>query len=213
MGVPLYGVLMAVGTVIAAAGLWLLFLHQEPGLDKVKLSTHEYKMSTPARVVFGIGCAVFLSPIFVANRSQQVIILPRRESAPSSTAVAMTNNAEIEPNDEITTSNLIEIGKNINGEIATAEDRDFYKFKTSALQNVNEGKSARLTVIVRKTSAIGFHAMLTIYDQNENKIGRSTSRAGDPVAVDFETKPSSLYYVLVEGSGDRGPYELTVQSD
>ena len=58
------------GTVLAIAGIVLLFLKRENGQNRIKFFGQEFQLSTPALVVFLVGCAIFIMPFFIAKPVQ-----------------------------------------------------------------------------------------------------------------------------------------------
>jgi hypothetical protein len=120
--------------------------------------------------------------------------------------ISVPSTEDKEPNDHITDANLIIEGTTVRGSIATKQDRDFFKIKTS---------SSTTRVILRKLSLPGFTATVEIYDNVEDKIKGKTAFGDQPVTISFESQADSYYYVLVKSYNysDRGDYELTVRKE
>jgi hypothetical protein len=121
---------------------------------------------------------------------------------------------EKEPNDQITEANLIELETRVQGTIATKQDRDFFKLRTS-----NRSPS-KIRVILRKLSSDGFWAKVYVYDQVERRehgTGIGSAPYDQPISLTFENTPNSSYFILVRTepsipfSGRKaGPYELAI---
>ncbi len=111
-----------------------------------------------------------------------------------------------EPNDHVTTANLIVIGTTIRGTISTKKDRDIYKFKAL---------SSKTRVILRKLSLPGFAVAVDIYDSVEYEITSDYERGDKPVTFSFESNTGSTYYVLVKSLNYkyRGDYELVIRNE
>ena len=216
--VTLQAMVMVFGAVIASAGLLLLFLRKEQAQNKIKLFGQEFEISTPALVVFLVGCAVFVMPLVISikNIDKPVIIVGPPSEGPSiSRGGQGTGNAppdlfpvleEKEPNDQIINANLIELETTVRGSIATKQDRDFFKIKTS---------SGTTRVILRKFSLPGFGATVEIYDSVEKRLEHGTAFGDKPVTLSFESQADSYYYILAKSYNYKyyGDYELTVRKD
>jgi len=128
--------------------------------------------------------------------------------SPAPPAPFLTNGEEHEPNDQITSANLIPIGSTIKGSIATSQDRDFFKFKT--------GQGLKTRIILRKTSPDGFYASVVVYNNVEQRVADGNDHASreDGVSFVFDSNSNSYYYVMVESSNDtRGTYELLTKEE
>lgn len=197
---------MAFGALVAVVGLALLYFRKEQAENKIKFLGQEFEISTPALVVFLVGCAIFVLPTVIPMQSQTVIRLWARD-APDGPQPTLVGGEEHEPNNQITEANLITMGKAIKGVITTSDDRDFFKFKT--------GQGMNTRIIVRKTLPSGFNAQVTIYNNAEERVASGYALGEDAVSFAFGSNPGSFYYVLVEGMGgpDRGPYELLIKEE
>jgi hypothetical protein len=162
-------------------------------------------------VVFLVGCGVFILPSVIQIQNQTVFSFqwPWRPSGPDQLPDSIKiNNKEIEPNDQITSANLIPFGATIKGLIATDQDRDFFKFKT--------GQGLKTRVILRKTSPGGFYTSVVVYNDVEQRIADGSDHASreDGVSFVFDSNSNSYYYLMVESdAGTRGTYELLAKEE
>jgi hypothetical protein len=56
-------IVMLFGAIVAAFGLALLYFRREQAQNRIKLFGQEFQISTPALVVFLVGCAIFILPV------------------------------------------------------------------------------------------------------------------------------------------------------
>jgi hypothetical protein len=207
-----YAMVMVFGALVAGAGLVLLVVRNEHAENKIKLFGQEFQISTPALVVFLVGCGIFITPVLAPTHDQLLfsVVFPWQKESTSQLLPGtkpVTGGEEQEPNDQITVPNLIQLGSTIRGVIATDQDRDFFKFKTSS-----QGFKTR--VILRKTLPGGFNAQASVYDDAEKKIDRGYALGEDAVSFNFESNANSYYYVMIESmDNSRGPYELLVKQE
>ncbi len=214
MDITEIGLVMLFGAIVAAAGLALLFLRKEQAENVFKIAGQEFKISTPALAVLLVGVFVFILPSILQMQNQTVFSFqwPLRhggsEPTISGSEPMMPVKKEHEPNDQITTANLITMGTTISGIVDSTEDRDFFKFKT--------GQSPNTRVILRKTASGGFDASVTIYDNLENRVddGSTYGRPEDSISFVFRARSNSYYYAKVEAfHSDGGPYELLIKEE
>jgi hypothetical protein len=215
MDITQIGLVMLFGALVAAAGLALLFLRKEQAENVFKIGGQEFKISTPALAVLLVGVFVFILPLILQMQNQTVISFqwpwPGRGSEPTITGSGPTMpvKKEHEPNDQITTANLITMSTTISGMVDGKEDRDFFKFKT--------GQNPNTRVILRKTASGGFDASVIIYDNLENRVadGSTAGRQEDSISFVFRAHPNSYYYAKVEAAygSDGGPYELLIKEE
>ncbi len=210
MTITQYAIIMVFGALVAGAGLLLLVLRKEQAENKIKLFGQEFQISTPALVVFLVGCGVFIIPVLIPARDQSAITIAlpwQNASSGGARATPVTLGEEREPNDQITAPNLITMGSTIKGLVATDQDRDFFRVKTSA-----QGLKTR--IILRKTLP-GFCANVAVYDAVEKEVDSGMECGENAVSFAFNSNPNSEYYIEVEGysSGSRGPYELLVKEE
>src|SRR5260370_13965268 len=201
-------IVMAFGALVAVAGLALLYFRKEQAENRIKLFGQEFQISTPALVVFLVGCGVFILPSVIQMPNQTVFSFQWPGQSPVPPAPFLTNGEEHEPNDQITSANLIPFGATIKGSIATDHDRDFFKFKT--------GQGLKTRVILRKTSPDGFLASVVVYNNVEEKIASGNDHASreDGVSLVFDSNSDSYYYMMVESrDGTRGTYELLAKEE
>jgi hypothetical protein len=205
MDITQVAVVMLFGALVAAAGLALLFFRREQGENIIRLFGQEFRISTPALVVFLVGCFIFILPSVIQMQNQTVFSFhPWQGPGPDSSGPVKEGK---KTNNQITTARLIVMGTTISGVLATNDDRDFFKFKTS------QGLNTR--VIVRKTSSGGFHANVTIYDNFESKVVDQTGMGEESVSFVFRSRPNSYYYAKIEPVYDSsgGPYELLIKEE
>lgn len=161
--------------------------------------------------VIGLGFALHQIGL-VGNRdgtapAKAAQSIPARKARDSSTGSLVVSEEE-EPNDQITESNVVEVGTRIRGKMSD-EDRDFYRFETSP------GASERTRVLLRKLTSAGFWADVSIYDQAEKLVEHGSERGDTPVSLAFDSKPNASYYVTVKSLyGQRkGAYELEMREE
>ena len=215
MVITQFAIVMAFGALVAVFGLALLYFRKEQAENRIKLFGQEFQISTPALVVFLVGCGVFILPLVIQMQNQTVFSFewPWRHGGSSKSTISgpeqsMQVKKEHEPNDQITTANLITMGATISGIVDGKEDRDFFKFKT--------GQGPNTRVILRKVASSGFDASVTIYDNLENRVadGNTYGRPEDSISFVFRARPNSYYYAKVEALySDGGPYELLIKEE
>jgi hypothetical protein len=210
MVITQFAIVMAFGALVAVAGLALLYFRKEQAENRIKLFGQEFQISTPALVVFLVGCGVFILPSLIQMPNQPAFSFqwPWRPITPDQPGPVSINSEEHEPNDQITSANLIPFGATIKASIATDQDRDFFKFKT--------GQGLKTRVILRKTSSDGFYALVAVYNNVEQRIADGSDRVSreDGVSLVFDSNPNSYYYLMVDSySGTRGTYELVVREE
>lgn len=114
---------------------------------------------------------------------------------------------EVENNNLFPEANLILLGQRVRGKIAKPEDRDFYKFRTAS-------QTDKFRVILRKLSASGFWAIVTIYNVVEEPLAGDGKEHDTPVSMLVESKPDAFYYVSVKsGAQQLGDYEPVVREE
>jgi len=208
MVITQFAIVMAFGALVAVAGLALLYFRKEQAENRIKLFGQEFQISTPALVVFLVGCGVFILPSVIQMPNQPVFSFQWPGQPPAPPTPFLTNGEEHEPNDQITSANLIPLGATIKGSIATDQDRDFFKFKT--------GQGLKTRVILRKTSPGGFNASVVVYNNVEQRIADGSDHASreDGVSFVFDSNSNSYYYLMVESDyGTRGTYELLAEEE
>jgi hypothetical protein len=203
-------IVMAFGALVAVAGLALLYFRKEQAENRIRLFGQEFQISTPALVVFMVGCGVFILPSVIQMQNPTAFSFqwPWQPSEPQPPGPVLTNSEEHEPNDQITAANLIPLGVTIKGLIATDQDRDFFKFKT--------GQGLKTRVILRKTSPEGFYASVVVYNNVEENVASGSDHGSreDGVSFAFDSNSNSYYYVMVESrNGTRGTYELVAKEE
>ncbi len=191
MAITQYAMVMVFGALVAGAGLVLLVVRNEHAENKIKLFGQEFQISTPALVVFLVGCGIFITPVLAPTHDQLLfsVVFPWQKESTSQLLPGtkpVTGGEEQEPNDQITVPNLIQLGSTIKGMINTEQDRDFFKFKTS-------GQGLKTRVILRKTSPSGFSARVTVYNDVEKNIASDYEYGENTVTFPFESNPNSYY--------------------
>jgi len=199
MDITQVAIVMSFGALVAAAGLALLFLRREQAENKIKLLGQEFQISTPALVVFLVGCFIFILPTITQMQNQTVFSIHGLQGAGSGA------HEEKRTNNQITSAKLVTIGTTIRGVIATKEQRDFFKFKAGAGLNTR--------VILRKTSPGGFVANVAIYDNVESRVDDKTAYGEDSVSFVFQSSPNLYYYAKIESAAGVGPYELLIKEE
>lgn len=200
---------MAFGAFVAVVGLALLYFRKEQAENRIKLFGQEFQISTPALVVFLVGCAIFVLPSVTQMQNQKAFSFdwPWRPSHGDHSGSLLVNGEEHEPNERITEANEVKLGSLTKGVVSSDGDRDFFKFKT--------GPGLKTRVILRKIPTHGFVASAVVYDTVEHRITSDYERGEDSVTFAFESTPNTYYYVVVSGEypGDHGPYELLIKEE
>jgi len=212
MVITQFAIVMAFGALVAVVGLALLYLRKEQAENRIKLFGQEFQISTPALVVFLVGCAIFILPSVVPMQYQTAFSFewPWRHSGteqPDLAGVALASGEEREPNEKITAANWVKVGTTTKGVITSEQDRDFFKFKT--------GQGLKTRIILRKIPTHGFFAAVVVYDSTENRVKAGTAIDEDAVSFVFDSNPNTFYYVEVKGNyaAERGPYELLIKEE
>ena len=202
---------MAFGALVAVVGLALLYFRKEQAENKIKFLGQEFEISTPALVVFLVGCGIFVLPTVLQMQSQKEFRFdwPWRHSGgdhPDPSGVLLVNGEEHEPNNRITEANEVKLGSLTKGVVESDDDRDFFKFKA--------GPGLKTRIILRKIPTHGFRADVTVYDSVEHRVASDFQRGEDSVTLAFQSSPNAYYYVVVSGGdGERGPYELVIKEE
>src|SRR5215472_16171300 len=121
--------LMAFGAFVAVVGLALLYFRKEQAENKIKFLGQEFQISTPALVVFLVGCAIFVLPSVIQVQSQTVYSFtwPWQHNGGGenggSSGVVVTNGEEHEPNETITQANEVKLGSLTKGTVSSDDDR------------------------------------------------------------------------------------------
>lgn len=203
--------LMAFGALVAVVGLALLYFRKEQAENKIKFLGQEFEISTPALVVFLVGCAIFVLPSVISMQSQTVYSFnwPWGHSGgdhPEPPEGLLVNGEEHEPNDRITQANEVKLGSLTKGVVDSDQDRDFFKFKA--------GQGLKTRIILRKIPTHGFWAGVVAYDSVESRVESSSAVGEDAASFAFNSSPNAYYYVVVSGiNGERGPYELLIKEE
>jgi hypothetical protein len=78
------------GAIVAAFGLALLYFRREQAENRIKLFGQEFQISTPALVVFLVGCAIFILPVVVHMPNETLFSLPWPWSSGGGSPVGLT---------------------------------------------------------------------------------------------------------------------------
>jgi len=117
---------------------------------------------------------------------------------------------EKEPNDTISTANLITIGSTIKAQIKDENEYDIFTFIASDSQK-------NLRIVLHQTNPKGFYPRVTIYDHNENKIIKEDGRSSnETVSLQLKPKPKEQYYVSItcwNGCYGNMSYELQIKEE
>ena len=203
--------LMAFGALVALVGLALLYFRKEQAENKIKFLGQEFQISTPALVVFLVGCAIFVLPSVMQVQSQPVFGFrwPWQRPGPdplNTLGPFPTSGEEHEPNDRIEDANVVKLGSSTKGTVSSDDDRDFFRFKT--------GQGLKTRIILRKIPTHGFAATVTVYNSVETNIREDYASGEDAVSFAFDCNPNAYYYVVVKGRySERGPYELLIREE
>src|SRR5262245_9934929 len=213
-----HAIVIGFGALVAAVGIVLLYLRKEQARNRIRLFGQDLQISTPDLMVFLVGSAIFILPLVVPIKNDALvnIRLPwQPESIRSNTGPAPISGDEKEPNDQITAANRITLDSEINGSIATAQDRDFFKFRTGGQEPKTPGQPPnKIRIILRKTSPGGFYATVAVSDETENRITEKSEHVDTTISFVFDARPNSYYYLLVkpETTGSGG-YQLVVKQE
>ena|SRR5215468_6172133 len=178
--------LMAFGALVAVVALALLYFRKEQAENRIKLFGQEFQISTPALVVFLVGCAILILPSIMQMQSQTVFSFDwswshngGKDGEPS--GVVITNGEEHEPNDRITEASVVKLGSLTKGTVRSDDDRDFFKFKA--------GQGLKTRIILRKIPTHGFWADVVVYNSVENRVA-GDYRTGEEAVSQFPGSPS-----------------------
>jgi hypothetical protein len=174
---------MLFGAVIALAGLWLLFTRNDAGANRLKILGQEFEISTPALVVFLVGSAIFILPIF----------LPLvREEIPVPGSNIDVSAREKEPNDTFFSATPVDIGANVKGRVAIKDDRDIYAFRTSP----DSQRPVRIRVMNKSTT---LRPSLWIYDAQKARIKylQNSTPGSDLEIPSLPVRADSTFYAEV----------------
>lgn len=200
-------VVMIFGALVATAGFILLYSRKESAENAISFAGMQFKVSTPALVVFLAGCVVFLSPLFLRAGNQTAFTIPLpwgQKTGP------IPDNPDHPGNHDFTSAKPISMGDTVKGFVVQPIP-DFF-----TLTAPGQGENFQIRIIVRKKVPGGFAIDVTVYDHVENKVTSDREYGEDPVTLGFQGNPNAVYYVKVEDvSTDvhNGPYELEVRLD
>lgn len=207
MTVTLYALVMVFAALVTAIGLVLLFSKHAPQpLSKIRVAGQEFQFSAPGLVVALAGCALFILLPVIQLNDRNVVELGSHPDGILHDDNVVVPGEEHEPNGNFDTANVIKIGTATKGVITTRDDRDFVKLQ---IPKTLTGLP-RVRVIVEKT----FSAAVTVYDENEQRVGDNIGLGKDPVSFSFEGTPGAYYYIVVDSfNNEHGEYTLVVKQD
>jgi hypothetical protein len=120
----------------------------------------------------------------ITIRKSQVVYSPVKPEN------ATVYDEEKEPNDTISTANLITIGSTIKAQIKDGNEYDIFTF-------IAPDSQKNLRIILRQTQSRGFGPRVVIYDRNENQILQESGNENKTVSLQLKSKPKEQYYVSV----------------
>lgn len=173
--------LMLAGGIFSLAGLWLMFRTAPEGeAAKVELFGLKFQSSSAGLLVFLIGAAFLVLPLFVPERAAQEAASTGDQTVPSNDTKnssagqaaiilpAVANASETEPNETASQANQIEMGAFYKARLNPRRDdvADWFVIDTS------DFKSKDISITVRNTSDTGnsFFCSIAVLDKNEEGI-------------------------------------------
>lgn len=201
-------VVMSFGALIVLAGLALMFYGKSAGNSRIKFANMEFEISTPALVVFLVGCGLFLLPLLLPLQrvgfDGRSVVQPLHFQGAYATP-QRASGTEIEPNDHVAEANLIALGEVVRGRLA-ADDVDYFRID-SEMDGVRP-----LRVIVRRL--VGDAGIrVRMFDQWEKQFRMSVASAGQVTAsISLANARDTLQFLRMECclSGRAVDYELMV---
>ncbi len=125
-----------------------------------------------------------------------------------SAAVPVKAGAEQEANDTILQANTAEMGTNIAGEIAPANDADFFQFQYRDAKNRRDIVAVHLE---NRSPALNLMARLYNEDKSVARDWISANAEGANLDFSFSAEPGKKYYVVVASKyGTSGKYTLSL---
>jgi tetratricopeptide (TPR) repeat protein len=142
-------------------------------------------------------------PDFEAARSS----LAQLDTASSKSSGVPALAEEAEPNDQISQANTIALNTGVQGSVAKASDRDFFKFTTPPVY-----RDVIRISLENKSSTL--RPSMAIYDARKSDTGHGTYNPtpGADLEKSFVAEPQATFYVAVGSFGDsEGAYKLLVE--
>ncbi len=200
--------IMAAGGLFAVAGLALLFRPpQGDSVQVVEVLGVKIRVSSAGTVVFLVGAAFLLAPVFVKEDQGPI---PTSIDGPTPVPVISSlpppvKGSEVEPNNDFSQPNQIEIGETYKGTL-TGKDEDFFVFSTKA-------RAGQVMRFILHTSGNAVSATLFDVGEQPDDLGTSfgdLSQAFRLGELDFYTIRLRIY-VGSRSSDAFATYELRVQ--
>jgi hypothetical protein len=201
--------IMFFGTVVAVAGLVLLFLRGHDAAENAfELFGQKIRVTSTGLVVLIVGCGLLLTPAYLGIEPQS--IRDRPKTAKSDFDIydpVRIDRKEAEPNDTTQYANQIEIDETYMGQLLDPADVDFFAF------TLPPDGPRKLKVQVR-WHTVAERVMIEMLTAYGRKIERSW-RANPPDHTEelgFFLEPDNLYYLTLRPGGADFPfvYELKV---
>jgi hypothetical protein len=204
-------ILMAAGGFICLAGLILLF-RPKRGEDATDLQAFglKFKTSSAGLVVFVVGAAFMVAPVFVPERPVREQPAPapldggRRIPLPQRAA-----DREVEPNDVVQEANEIAIGPLYAGRVSGG-DVDWYAVGV-------DDQHDELVLKIKSVSANGYcYAYAKVFDMNERDVGwlPLEQDLGGAARTSIGVGANKIFFLKVYPSGsnsiDYCGYELSL---
>jgi hypothetical protein len=201
-------VVMAFGALIAIAGLWLLFTKNEAGANRLKILGQEFEISTPALVVFIVGSAIFVLPLFLPHLQDRAAI----SRPPIKWIFNGAVGEEKESNDSFLSATLISLGPPVKGKIAVEGDRDIFVVRTPP--------TAQPTLRIHLANkSMTLKPKLTFYNSLKSQVKSiyDLTPGADLEITSLPAPADSAFYVEVSSSSSSrdsiGDYELAVRAE
>lgn len=146
-----------------------------------------------------------------ANQDQflddDLVIAPSNSKANSTKQekAVKIDGEEVEPNDDLFTTNTIQLGSHTKAKNLSNEDVDNFSFTTSSgYRNV-----VKVKITNQSTS---FRPRIILFNKNRDKLGEKTAaNAGSDLSYSFQAAPNTLYHLAVSPYyGSDGDYVLSV---
>lgn len=210
--------LMAIGTIFAVAGLWLLLRPKQSGTAKIELFGLKFESSSAGVLVFLIGSLFLAVPLVVPEKpggpgrsedqTNLTVVDPQRSAGTTDggnlalVLPADPATAEIEPNERIQDANQIALGQTVSGKLRKG-DEDWF------VVAVPDGP-AYVDLRVRKLSGEALRASL--HDAHEELIHKDVLYDVGSENFRGEAPGNDRFYVRLWPDpvlGDTEEYEVT----
>jgi len=99
-------------------------------------------------------------------------------------------NEEKEPNNSISSANLVNLGSTIKAQIKDGNEYDIFTF-------IAHDSQKNLRIILRQTNPKGFYPRVSIYDYNEVQIIKQDGEDSKTISLPLKPEPKRQYYVSV----------------